>query len=427
MILAESINQKRTPLMDTQHSLEAEQSPPVESLHRLLDEPIEVKLHLLQHYAEMARLLATEIMNEEVEALAGERYSRDKPCGGRYQRWGRNPGSICVDGERVPIDVPRVRDVTAGEEQPLQSYRAMKASTLSDELVEVILLGLSQGDYERVASRFVDGFGLSQSSVSRRFQERAEKALREFESRSLEEDSFLALWIDGKDVAGEQMIICVGVTEGGQKKVLGFTQATTERAEPIVELLRELIERGLCFEEGILCVVDGGKGVRKAIDEVFGRCAQVQRCQWHKRENVVSYLPKADQKKWRLRLQRAYEEPTYEAAKNRLMELKAELYQINRKAARSLQEGLEETLTLHRLGLFAELGRSLKTTNCIENLNGQVERRIRKVKRWHHSPQRCRWMALALLEAETRMRRLTGYRHLPKLKQALTDTLPARE
>jgi len=434
--------------MDAKHSTSPEELPPVATLERLLDQPIEVKLHLLRHYAEMARLLATEIMDEEVEMLAGERYSRDKPHGRRYRRWGRNPGSICVDGERVPsagipAHVPRVRDVEASTERPLQSYQAMKQASVPDELVEAILLGLSQGDIEgnpsqRVASRFIDGFGLSQSSVSRRFQKRAEKALREFENRSLEEDDFLALWTRGKHVAGEQMIICVGVTGRGQKKVLGFTQATTERAEPIKELLRDLIERGLSFEEGILCVVDGGKGVRKAIDEVFGRRARVQRCQWHKRENVVSYLPKADQKSWRHRLQRAYNaeisayEPSYDRAKKRLMELKAELHQINRRAARSLQEGLEETLTLHQLGLFEQLGRSLKTTNCIENLNGQVERYIGKVKRWHHSPQRHRWIEirqdpLALLEAETRMRRLTGYRHLPKLKRALKNAIPEPE
>lgn len=133
--------------------------------------------------------------------------------------------------------------------------------------------------------------------MSRRFQKRAQQALEEFEGRSLKEDNFLALWIDGKHVAGEQMIICMGVTEAGYKKVLGFTQATTERHEPIVELLRDLLDRGLSFEEGMLCVVDGGRGLRKAIREVFGKRAEIQRCQWHKRENVVSYLPKADQKK----------------------------------------------------------------------------------------------------------------------------------
>jgi len=289
--------------MKNQHRTNAEEAPTeppaVETLQQVLDQPVKVKLQLLQHYAEMARLLAGEIMDEEVETLAGERYSRDKPYGGRYRRWGQNPGSIRIDGERVPVDVPRVRDVEAGVERPLQSYRSMKEAAPPDGLAEAILLGLSQGDYQRVAGQFIDGFGLSQSSVSRRFQQRAEEALQEFEGRPLEKENFLALWIDGKHVAGEQMIISVGVTEKGHKRVLGFTQATTERAEPIKELFRDLLERGLSFDEGILCVVDGGRGVRKAIDEVFGRRARVQRCQWHKRENVVSYLPKADQKRWR--------------------------------------------------------------------------------------------------------------------------------
>jgi transposase-like protein len=421
----------------TQHSCNSEETPIPTSTRHLLDQPIDVKLQLLQHHAQMARLLAGEILEEEIESLAGERYSRDKPHKGRYSRWGTNIGSIRIDGERVPTaglpaHVPRVRDTEAGEERPLESYQSMKRADVPDELVETILLGLAQGDYERVASQFVDGFGLSQSSVSRRFQLRSEKALQEFENRSLEEDNFLALWIDGKHVAGEQMIVAMGVTEAGYKKVLGFTQATTENARPIIEMLRDLIERGLTFEDGILCVIDGAKGVRSAVDEVFGACAQVQRCQWHKRENVVGYLPKADQSAWRKKLQRAYQEPTYEAAKKRLLALHAELEQINRNAAGSLREGLEETLTLHRLGLFDELGRSLKTTNGIENLMGQVAQRIDNVKRWHHSPQRHRWIEirqdpLALLEAERRMHRLHGHKHLPKLRTALNEALPDRE
>ena len=205
MILTVGINQKRPLPQMPQHSPGAEETPIPESIRHLLDQPIDVKLHLLQHHAQMARLLAGEILEEEVESLAGEKYSRDKPHDGRYSRWGTNSGSIRIDGERVPIDVPRVRDVEAGEERPLQSYQAMKQARVPDELVETVLLGLAQGDYERVASQFVDGFGLSQSSVSRRFQKRAEKALREFENRSLESDNFLALWIDGKHVAGERV------------------------------------------------------------------------------------------------------------------------------------------------------------------------------------------------------------------------------
>ena len=397
-----------------------------ETLREALDGPLDTKLRLIQHHARMARLLAEEILEEEVASLAGEAHSR-KEEGNSLRRWGSNPGSIRIDGEKVPIDVPRVRDTDAGKERPLESYQEMKRSKVDEDLIRAILLGLSQGDYQQVASQFVDGFGLSQSSISRQFQKRAQKALEEFENRSLEKENFLALWIDGKRVAGEQMIVCMGVTESGYKKVLGFTQATSERAEPVIELLRDLIERGLTFEEGILCVIDGSKGLRKAIDEVFGERAEVQRCQWHKRKNVVSYLPKADQKTWRSRLQRAYQESTYEAAKERLTDFHAELQQINRRAARSLQEGLEETLTLHRLGLFDELGKSLKTTNCIESLMGDVGEYIENVKRWHHSPQRHQWMALAVLEAEDGFRRLDGYEDLPRLQAALKEAIPDEE
>jgi putative transposase len=407
----------------TKHSSPDDETPTAETLREALDGSIDTKLRLIQHHAKMARLLAEEILDEEVASLAGGRYSR-KGDGNPFRRWGSNSGSIRIDGEKVPIDVPRVRDTDAEEERPLESYQAMKSAEVGPEMVKAILLGLSQGDYQEVAGQFVDGFGLSQSSVSRRFQERAQKALEEFENRSLEEENFLALWIDGKRVTGEQMIVCMGVTEAGYKKVLGFTQATSERSEPVIELFRDLIERGLTFEEGILCVIDGSKGLRKAIDEVFGNRAEVQRCQWHKRKNVVGYLPKADQKTWRSRLQRAYQETTYEAAKERLTDLHAELQQINRKAARSLQEGLEDTLTLHRLGLFDELGKSLKTTNCIESLMGDVEEHTRKVKRWHHSPQRHQWMALAVLEAENGFRRLDGYEDLPRLQAALKETIP---
>ena len=231
----------------------------------------------------------------------------------------------------------------------------------------------------------------------------------------------------GKESPVNRETLCMGVTEECYKKVPGFTQATTERAEPVVELLRGLLRRGLGFEESILCVIDGSKGLRKAIDEVFGDRAEVQRCQWHKRKNVVSYLPKADQKTWRSRLQRAYQETTYEAAKQRLTDLHAELQQINRRAARSLQGGLEETLTLHRLGLFEELGKSLKTTNCIESLMGDVGEHIDGVKRWHHSPQRHQWTALAVLETENGFRRLDGYEDLPRLKAALKEAIPDKE
>ncbi|PSQ65131.1 MAG: hypothetical protein BRD32_04795 [Bacteroidetes bacterium QH_2_64_74] len=161
--------------------------------------------------------------------------------------------------------------------------------------------------------------------------------------------------------------------------------------------------------------------------ETAGDRGLIQRCQWHKRENIVGHLPKSDRKKWRRKLRRAYRKPTYGEAKSALKELHAELQQVNRSAARSLQEGLEETLTLHRLEVFEEVGRSLKTTNSIENLNSLVEDYIGNVKRWHHSEQRARWFALGLLEAEQRMNRIAGHEDLPKLRDALQRELDLSE
>lgn len=405
-----------------QHNTTPNGLPPAvpASLHELLSGGLDVKLHLLVHYAELARLLAREILDEEVIGLCGERYSREKPLDSRYRRWGSNPGSIRIDQERVPIEVPRVRDVEADCERPLESYGQMKRPVeINQRLEEAILLGLSQRDYGRVASAFLDGFGLSQSSVSRAFQERSRRALEAFERRSLKEKDFVALWIDGKYLAGQQVVICLGLTMDGRKMPLGFIETTTENSVAIKGLLTDLVGRGLSFDQGLLCVIDGGKGLYKAVREVFGDFAQVQRCQWHKRENVVSYLPKKNQASYRRRLQRAYQRPDYGEAKAALMEIHAELERVNRSAARSLMEGLEETLTLHRLGLFEQLGRSLKTTNCIENLNSQLVKYIGRVKRWMDSDQRQRWVAMGLLEVEQKMRRIDHAEHLPLLRAAL--------
>ena len=154
--------------MTTQPSTDAEETPTGRTLRDVLDGPVDSKLRLIQHHAKMARLLAEEVLEEEVTDLVGKRYSR-KEEGNPFRRWGSNSGSIRIDGEKVPIDVPRVRDTDAKEERSLESYQAMKSAEVGPEMVKAILLGLSQGDYQEVASQFVDGFGLSQSSVSRRF------------------------------------------------------------------------------------------------------------------------------------------------------------------------------------------------------------------------------------------------------------------
>jgi len=160
---------------------------------------------------------------------------------------------------------------------------------------------------------------------------------------------------------------------------------------------------------------DGGKGLHAA---VFGAAAAIQRCQWHKRENVVAYLPAGQQARFRAKLQAAYAQPTYERAKAALRRVRQELELLNASAVNRLDEGLEETLTLHRLGLFPELGRSFKTTNCLESINAAIEQRVGKVDYWKNSQQKQRWPATALLDIEPRLHRVNGYRHLGALRRA---------
>lgn len=398
-----------------------------ESLRHILESPLEIKMALIEHHMELARMLVREILDEEVCQLAGERYSRNKPYSGRYSRWGNNPGSVRIDGERVPVEVPRVRDNYEQQSHPLESYQALhNGAQLNEQLYENVLLGLATGDYNRVASEFVDGFGLSQSSVSRAFQERSRKALEEFGRRSLNSYDFVGLWIDGKSQAREQIVIALGLTMKGEKVPLGFVQATTENSEAVKGLLSDLIDRGFSFDHGLLCVIDGAKALSKAVTDIFGACAIVQRCQWHKRENVVSYLNESDKQNYRRRLQQAYQRSDYEEAKAALISIHTELKSLNLSAAGSLMEGLEETLTLQKLGLFDLLGKSLKTTNCIENLNSQLCKYTGRVKHWKSSDQRHRWVAAGLLEIEKKMRRIDNYKHLPLLRTALQQEIAKR-
>jgi transposase-like protein len=268
-------------------------------------------------------------------------------------------------------------------------------------------------------------FGLSGSSISRRFKRASARKLAELSERDLSGYALVALFLDGKRFGDDEMVIALGVTLDGEKVVLGFVQTATENEGVCSAFLRGLVERGLKWEQGLLCVIDGAKGLRKAVEKVLGDRAAVQRCQWHKRENVVRYLPVGQQAAFRRKLQAAYERPTYVGAKKALQRVRAELAQMNASAVSSLDEGLEETLTLHRLGVFAELGRSFKTTNCLENLNALVGRRTDKVDCWRNAEQKHRWLATALLDLEPRLRRVCGHRQLVRLRAALQAHLKA--
>jgi len=251
-----------------------------------------------------------------------------------------------------------------------------------------------------------DAFGLSRSTVSRRFIRASARKLQALQERRLEGYDFVALFLDGKTFAEDALLIALGITRQGEKIVLGFVQTATENEAVSTTFLQQLVARGLRWEQGLLCVIDGAKGLRAALRRVFGPAAVVQRCQWHKRENVLRSLPPSQQAPWRRRLQAAYEQPTYAEAKAALEGLQRELRRVNLSAAESLAEGLEETLTLHRLGLFPQLGVSFKTTNCLEALLAQVGQRTDKIDRWMHSEQKQRWVATALLDIEPRLWRV---------------------
>jgi len=208
--------------------------------------------------------------------------------------------------------------------------------------------------------------------------------------------------------------------------ILGFVETSTENHKVCKDFLNGLKDRGLNLNQEILFIVDGGKGIHKGIREVMGNIAVIARCQWHKRENVLGYLAKERRAEWKRRLQSAYEQTSYELAKKALGALKQELKFINLSAATSLDEGMEETLMLQRLGMFEKLGRSFKTTNCIENVNKSLELYTGRVSRWQNSDQRQRWVATALLEIEPRLNCVTGHDHMKELREAMKKLVAER-
>jgi transposase-like protein len=384
---------------------------------------VDVKVACIQALIPIALQAVEEELSTELTRLAGRKHSRTGGLPG-VVRWCRQRRSVYLADQKVPITYQRARNRLTRQEVPLAIYQRLQVPREADAgLFRKILLGLSCRDYEPCAEAVPEAFGLSASSVSRRFIRASATQLQALQERRLDRDDVVALILDGKTFAEDEMVVAVGVTLTGEKVILGFVQTATENERVCSAFLRELLDRGLRIAQGLLCVIDGAKGFRKAIQTVFGTQALVQRCQWHKRENVVAYLPKDLQARWRRKLQAAYEEPTYVEAKAALVRLRHELTRLNESAVASLDEGFEETLTLHRLGVFRTLGRSLKTTNCLESVNALIGQRPDKVDRWRSSDQKRRWLAAALLDIEPRLNRIAGFRALPVLRQALQHAL----
>lgn len=400
----------------------AGQAPPA-GLH-----DVDTKIAVIQALIPLGLQAVAEVLGDEVTALAGPRYARQDGAP-HLVRWGQQRGSVYLADQKVPLAVPRVRDRQASTEVPLATYARLQQPRAADDgVLRRILYGLSCRDYQACAEAVPAAFGLSRSSISRRYIRATARKLQALQERRLARYDVVAVVLDGKTFATDTMVIALGITVRGEKVLLGFVQTGTENAAVCAAFLRQLIERGLQVPEGLLVVLDGSKGLRRAVREVFGEHAAVQRCTWHKRENVVAYLPKHLQAVWRTKLQQAYRQPSYAAARAELQRLHQELRRVNEDAARSLAEGVEETLTLHRLGLTERLGQSFLTTNMLESVLAQVEQRTAKVDRWTTSEQKHRWLATVLLDIEPRLRRVRGYCALPQLRAALQQrTLKGKE
>lgn len=386
-------------------------------------EDVSTTVALIQALIPLGLRAAAETLVAEVTRLAGPKHQRTGGIPG-YVRWGHQRGSIYLADQKLPITYQRVRDLPRNQEVPLTTYQQLQTPRAADTgLFRKLLLGLSCRDYEACAEAVPEAFGLSPSTVSRRFIRASAQQLQALQERRLEAYDVVALLLDGKTFAADSLVIALGITVTGEKVPLGFVQTATENEPVCAAFLRELVERGLQTDQGLLIVIDGAKGLRKAVQTVFGAQAVIQRCQWHKRENVLAYLPKSQRPTWRRKLQAAYERPSYPEAKSALLRVRHALRLVNASAVKSLDEGFEETLTLHRLGVFPALGVSLKTTNCLESINALVGQRTDKVDRWRTSDQKQRWLAAALLDIEPRLRRIKGFRALPLLRTALQAEL----
>jgi putative transposase len=386
-------------------------------------EPVETRAAIIQALIPIVLEHVAERLAAEVIAAAGARYQRGDHAPSRV-RWGSQAGSVYLGDQRVPIQVPRVRDRATNSEVPLPTYQALQQPRAEDRaLLHAILGGLSTREYARCVRLVPEAFGLSASTTSRRFRQASRRALVALQERRLGGEPIVAVLLDGKTFAEDAMVIAIGVLATGEKRVLGVVQTATENRAVCAQFLRQLLDRGLDLTDGLLVVIDGSRGLAAAVHEVFGVHGVVQRCQWHKRENVVRYLPKSHQVRVRRQLQRAYDQPTYDRAKKALAHVRRELVLLNTSAAASLDEGLEETLTLHRLGCFRAVGASLKTTNVLESINARIASRTDKVDVWKNSAQKHRWLAAALLDLEPRLHRIKGFAALPQLRAALAREL----
>jgi putative transposase len=364
-----------------------------------------------------------ELMEAEVTEVAGPKGKNDPERAA--VRHGHEDGKVTLGGRRAPVSRPRMRSVPEDQELRLATYEHFSdRDPLTDLVFERIMAGASARSYERAAEPVgedveEDSSSTSKSAVSRAFVEKTRTALGELMSRRLEDVRLAALMIDGLELAERTHVVALGITTEGVKVPLGLWEGSTENATVARSLLADLVDRGLDPEQGILFVIDGAKALVSAIRKVFGEAAPIQRCVRHKERNVLDHLDESEQQVVRGRLRSAWELDDHHTATQRLKVLARELDRSCPSAAASLREGLEETVTVQRLGASERLRRTLASTNPCESMIEIVRKTQGKVKRWKGGDMRMRWTAAGMLEAERQFRRIIGYRDLANLAVAV--------
>ena len=363
-----------------------------------------------------------ELLEEEVVDVVGAKGKHDPDR--VAVRHGHESGEVTLGGRRVRVERPRVRSADGNDEVRLATYEHFAdRDLLSRVVLERMLAGVSTRRYRRTqepvgAEVEQAARSTSRSAVSRTFVERTRRSLGELMSRPLDDVRLAVMMIDGLELQGRTNVVALGITTEGVKIPLGLWEGSTENATVATALLSDLVERGLDPEQGILFVIDGAKALRKAIRNVFGE-APVQRCLRHKERNVLDHLPERERPAVKQRLRRAWALDDHARALEQLRALARELDRSNPGAAGSLREGIEETLTLTRLGVTGSLRRTLESTNPCESMIEIVRRTQRNVKRWSSGEMALRWTAAGMLEAERQFRKIIGYRDLATLIVAI--------
>jgi len=360
------------------------------------------------------------MMEQDREDLCGPRWKRDSER--RAGRAGTTKSEVTLGGRRIPIPRPRVRS-KEGEEVELPSFAfAARRDPLDRHALNAVACGISSRKYARSLDPLPDEMedrSTSKSSVSRRYVAMTTKQMTSWLTTPLGDRHFPIVMIDGIHLGDHLVLIALGIDPEGKKQVLGLREGDTENGQVARALLRDLIERGLDQERARVFVIDGAKALTSAIEKIFGPLAEIQRCQIHKRRNILGHLPNHLHENVKAVLKEAWSLGDAKVAKRRLERLASSLEADHPGAAASVLEGLDETLTLQRLGVGGTLYKKLRSTNAIENLNSGIATYSRNVKRWQGGKMVIRWVTAAIVEAEKKFRRVQGWRDIEKLIRAL--------